>query len=352
MKRINLFFIVLTSVLCGGSSLWAMTPPHGGSIADRVAQLRATTGIPIEHIGVNKKNKQQQKLSNELFYAVKGNSLPRVLAALEAGVGSSEYDEFGKIPLHYAAEYGFLEIFRALVQYNPTDLERINFFAHTPLDLAIASGKVAVVREIITARGTLDFGNRLLMHLCNKKKDYGAAIAATFLFAGLNVGTQIIDPGEIDSCPAIKELSAVFGDRNNEYWRFLKSFVETVGVGTKDRSFFEELLCHVALAGKSELVAQLLAANVRVTHLCGNFTPLDCAVLSQDQDTLKLLRDYRFTPESHKQKAYILAREIGDFRAQNMLSSLKLIGMERIKESASSVSLASMCMKKITENAF
>eukprot|EP00041_Stephanoeca_diplocostata_P030942 m.949363 g.949363 ORF g.949363 m.949363 type:complete len:1074 (-) comp23852_c0_seq1:2306-5527(-) len=97
-----------------------------------------------------------------LMFAMHHGQARHAMILIQLGADTLEKDAQGKLPLHWAADLGDLELTRCLLEVNDTvdDIVELDAEGTAPLHLSVARGHIEVVKLMVDMRPSSDFNVR------------------------------------------------------------------------------------------------------------------------------------------------------------------------------------------------
>lgn len=152
---------LLRVVISGNVSLLSETLrsldalPHGRDTITRVF-LSSIAEAPAKSLEVLARSgcieigaKDEINERNALHEAANSGKLPVIPILLEIGVDSRQHDSYGRLPLHYAAMHGHVEIIDTLLRHSPDTVDSLDLDNFTPLIHALHHRQLPGVNALI-----------------------------------------------------------------------------------------------------------------------------------------------------------------------------------------------------------
>ncbi|KAG0132550.1 ankyrin repeat protein nuc-2 [Tuber indicum] len=113
-------------------------------------------GVLMDSGMVNFHHEDEINERNCLHEAANTKRLSVLSELLKRGVDPSRVDVYGRIPLHYAAMHGHVEMVQLLVNVQPPTIDAVDHDNFTPLIHAITHNQQEVVRQLIDCNARVD----------------------------------------------------------------------------------------------------------------------------------------------------------------------------------------------------
>ena len=118
-----------------------------GKVLDNIKEIEISSWKNQEY--VEQKVTKREGIGKELYDAVNSRNLGKVIDLVTKGISYTYKDQHGRTALHIAAEYGYQEILRELLEKDSSCVDSQDSIKETPLHLAVSSNNISSVEILL-----------------------------------------------------------------------------------------------------------------------------------------------------------------------------------------------------------